>query len=656
MPSVIHRPGISFEIAPPQSSHPNRTDIACFVGCVSRLADNRVRGAVPEILARWIESQPELRAAATRDRASLRQTLVALDSAAAFKQSLQTALDTKVWPAAVDELALERLLRLCREYSPVPAVVLETLRASGFVPGVLLGRSVTNVDVARSRAELEGWARIQRLMNLPIRCESFESFAALFAWQSRRVLADGDGPDAPFVVSALGSAVRAFFASGGRTCYVISTGDPIALFASPAERYAALAAEEREQVDAGAGGARPGSFDLALRVPVLPGTPANFPAALLTDAEPSPAPVSTDASTWRGVEHVFGLEDASFVAVPDLVDALAAQIPQIIPPAETLVTAEPFIECVDRPAPARLPIGRRLPAPSLSDQGLAAWKSLLAFTRALLDNQARSFNRRDAQLLASLPLAAEAAGAPTQGSWAHWLAADSRLHSDRIQLGWPWLLTRESGDCQGGVEAPEGTLAGVLSASALRSGSYRSAAHAAVDRLVALEPELDLGQATADVAATDVGDLTLADRVCLIAPTPRGPELISDVTLAADPALRAGSVRRLVNVVIAQARTLGEELVFESNGEGLWRRIVERLEDFGRMLLAVGALSTDAGSKAFVARCGRNTMSQADIDDGRVIAEIGLVPAQPIVTIVVVLDLRDAGFLSVGAGAEARAA
>src|SRR5690606_31198395 len=134
---------------------------------------------------------------------------------------------------------------------------------------------------------------------------------------------------------------------------------------------------------------------------------------------------------------------------------------------------------------------------------------------------------------------------------------------------------------------------------------------------------------------------------CLITPTPHGPRLISDVTLCADPARRSGAVRRLINVVIAQARTIGEELVFESNGEALWDRIVERLSDFGRTLLALGALSSDAGSHAFTVRCGRLTMSHADIDAGRVLVEIAFVPAQPIVRIVVALDLRDAANVSV---------
>lgn len=650
-PRTPRRTGLSFELAPPQRSHPNRTDIACFVGCVARRLEVRSLRVMPEVLARWIESQPAFRAITSTNPASLRHVSVALDAVANFKASLQAALDTTAWPDVVDELALSRLLHACRDYSPVPAALVEALRLAGYVPGNLLGRSSSGSGLEHSRVQLEGWTRIQRLLNLPIRYESFESFARLFAWEQRKVLAHDGDPDAPFLTTPLGSALRAYFASGGRTCYVVVTGEPIALFASPQERYAVLSLEQREQVPVADETSRPGSFDLALRVPILPGVAAHFPGALSDTTAPALAPVSTDPSSWRGIEHVFGLGDVSFVVVPDLADAVASPVSRMVAPEETLAAPERFDECVERASTSSLlAAGRRLPPPGWSEQELAIWKTLLAFTRGLLDNSGRSFNRRDVQLLASLPLASAEQGTPRQCDWVAWLSADERLHCDRIQLAWPWLRTRESGDCQGGIEAPEGTFAGVLAASALEQGSYRSAAQWPVARLLGTEPVLDLGQAGSDTVMTRVGELTLMDRVCLIAPTARGPQLISDVTLAADPSQRAGAVRRLLNVVIAQARAIGEELVFESNGEALWDAIVERLSDFGRTLLALGALASDAGARAFIVRCGRATMSQADIDAGRVLVEIALVPAQPIVRIVVALDLRDAANISVRIG------
>ncbi|HTU67534.1 MAG TPA: hypothetical protein VMF52_16410 [Steroidobacteraceae bacterium] len=644
MRSHIHRPGLSFEVAPPRRSHPNRTDIACFVGACARRRDVAVRRPLPEVLARWVEGQPVFRAEVARDGTRLRRAVVALDSVAAFRTTLQAALDTDAWPAPVDTAALTRLLTACRELSPVPVPLVESLRVAGFAPGSLLGVPSSADPLVRSRAELEGWTRVQRLLNLPIRCENFETFADLFDWDGRALHPPGEEVESLTIATPLGAALRAYFSGGGRTAHVVVTGEPVPVFALAAERYAVLAAEVRESATA--------SFDLSTRVPVLPGTPAALPAAVVT-----PGPVSTDPAAWRGAEHVFGLPDVSFVVLPDLVDAIAIDLPQIVERAEILVTPEVFQECVERPSPPRLPAGRRVAAPTLGARELAAWRRLLSFARALLDNDPHAFNRRDTQLLASLPLPAAESGLPKQNDWPAWLDADPAvdLQSERIQLAWPWLRTPESGDCQGGIEAPEGSLAAALAGSALRAGSFHSAARFPVDRLIDVEPRLDLGQALTEAAVTALGDFTLADRVCLIAPTPRGPELVSDVTLAADPLLRAGAVRRLVNVVIAQARQIGEDLLFEPNGEALWEQIVSRLNDLGRLLVAVGAVSSDAGADAFVARCGRKTMTQNDIDAGRTLVEIELVPSQPIVRIVVVLDLRDASTASV-TDATARAA
>ena len=148
--------------------------------------------------------------------------------------------------------------------------------------------------------------------------------------------------------------------------------------------------------------------------------------------------------------------------------------------------------------------------------------------------------------------------------------------------------------------------------------------------------------------------MTLAERVCLLGPAPRGPQLLSDVSCSAEAATRLACVRRLLNVVIQAARRAGEEFAFEPSGELLWSRVRDRLSDLMRTLLAGGALSTDG--VPFAVRCGRDTMRQRDMDAGRLIAEIDLLPAQPIQRIVVVLNLRDAGLTAGVASTRAQAA
>jgi phage tail sheath protein FI len=217
----------------------------------------------------------------------------------------------------------------------------------------------------------------------------------------------------------------------------------------------------------------------------------------------------------------------------------------------------------------------------------------------------------------------------------------AELLSDRLQMAYPWLRTADSSDTQGGVEAPEGSLAGVLALSALERGSYRSAAARALARYQDSVPALAWSQTTQQTVWTPLGAMTLAERVCLLGPSPSGPQLLSDVSCSADARTRQASVRRLINVVVQAARTAGDEFAFEVSSERLWMRVRERLSDLMRVLLTAGALSSDG--VPFVVRCGRDTMRQNDLDAGRLIANIELQPAQPIARIVVVLNLRDAG-------------
>jgi hypothetical protein len=640
--------GLSFEAAAPVEPHPNRTDIACFVGCVARrrIVSQAGTQPLPALLARWLEDNGWARIAGG-DLAARR---VDLGTATALRGSLLDAIDEAGDPLhersrmvefwrRLTTLQVNRLLAQCRSTTPLTTALLDELRGRGFAPRRLLGTD-----------EVRAWQRVQALLNLPVRLESFEQFHQLFAWEQRPVLDRSQlDPDDPLLAAPLGAAVRAFFAEGGRTCYVVRTGDPVPLFDAAEARMAAFAGDGR----------RPGSAneaDAATRAAVVPGIGAevrrtgsgeSFAAAAELQFEPVP----TDASLWQGIEHVYGLPDVSFVCLPDLIDACAQSIPRIRPPKDPLVLDEAFHECAEPAQREPDHPGRRLAAPQLNSLGLEIWRSCLMHALRVLANDERAFNRRDAQLIASLPLVGEGRNMPAAEDWMQWMkdhgwltetrSGEPPLIEARLQLGYPWLRTRNSDDCQGGVEAPEGTLVGVLARSALLQGSFRLAANQPVHRAVSMMPALDLIRATQHTVLTPVGDLSLAERVCLIAPSQRGFELMSDVTCAGEPLLRPGSVRRLINVVAHAARALGEEHAFEPNGEALWAEIRARLSDLGRLLADAGALAADAAT-AFVVRCGRDTMSQTDIDSGRVLAHIELAPAQPVTRISVVLALRDA--------------
>jgi phage tail sheath protein FI len=68
---------------------------------------------------------------------------------------------------------------------------------------------------------------------------------------------------------------------------------------------------------------------------------------------------------------------------------------------------------------------------------------------------------------------------------------------------------------------------------------------------------------------------------------------------------------------------------FEPNGEALWRNVRRTIEEFLLNEFQNGALAGDKPEQAFFVRCDRTTMTQEDLDNGRLICVIGLAPVKP---------------------------
>jgi hypothetical protein len=510
-------------------------------------------------------------------------------------------------------------------YTPLPPPVERWLRENGWSGPPPFGRPD---------------AQVQALLDVPVPCENWETFDQLFAWERR-----------PYRGGALGgtylaAAVRSFFAQGGRLCYVVRVGDPWAPGATRDARLATLPE-------------------------LIPGWGAS------RRAEPAAR------RSWRGMGLLFGLPDVSFVALPDLAEACAPDpsphraVPEPPPPEEV------FVECSageSAPSPDRHPPLVR--APRCDEAGYRYWGEAV---RAAADIVRR--HAREVQLVAALPIPADDLQAPggsdtfyvrgpvdaqayaaalseqqagsyfardsllrflTDGGWLRESIGEGppSIASAFVQLTYPWLRTPGSQLLPEGLEGPEGALTGLLARNALLRGTYFSAAALPLADILEVHPVVtrdQLDHPLHDLGGDSGPDRTLAQRVSLIGPTPRGIRLLSDVTTSRDESHRPASVNRLVAAVIRAARRLGEEMTFEASGERTWRRVEERLGDLLLGLLREGALRGATPADAFHVRCDRSTMTQNDVDEGRVIAQVTLQPAAPVEEIVVVLSMTDGG-------------
>ena len=69
--------------------------------------------------------------------------------------------------------------------------------------------------------------------------------------------------------------------------------------------------------------------------------------------------------------------------------------------------------------------------------------------------------------------------------------------------------------------------------------------------------------------------------------------------------------------------------VFEPNGEVLWAQVRREVAKFLRMEWRSGRLQGRKPQEAYFVKCDRSTMTQDDLDNGRLVCIIGIAPVRP---------------------------
>jgi phage tail sheath protein FI len=106
-------------------------------------------------------------------------------------------------------------------------------------------------------------------------------------------------------------------------------------------------------------------------------------------------------------------------------------------------------------------------------------------------------------------------------------------------------------------------------------------------------------------------------------------ELAGARTLSSDPEWKYVNVRRYF-IYLEHSIDRGTQwAVFEPNGEELWANVRRTIEDFLLEEWRQGALVGQKPEEAFLVRCDRSTMTQDDLDDGRLVCVIGVATLKP---------------------------
>jgi uncharacterized protein len=109
----------------------------------------------------------------------------------------------------------------------------------------------------------------------------------------------------------------------------------------------------------------------------------------------------------------------------------------------------------------------------------------------------------------------------------------------------------------------------------------------------------------------------------------RGIRVWGARTLSSDPLWKYVNVRRLFIFLEASIYFATQWVVFEPNDPRLWARVKQTVTLFLRSQWREGALFGEKEEEAFHVAIGRDTMTEDDILNGRLIIEIGIAPVRP---------------------------
>jgi len=110
-------------------------------------------------------------------------------------------------------------------------------------------------------------------------------------------------------------------------------------------------------------------------------------------------------------------------------------------------------------------------------------------------------------------------------------------------------------------------------------------------------------------------------------------------TFAAEPEWKYISVRRLVLFLENSIEDGLSWAVFEPNTAPLWAQVRLEVSSFLHTAWRAGAFQGTKPDEAYFVRCDGTTMTQSDIDNGRVIAMIGVAPVRPAEFVIIRISL-----------------
>jgi len=194
----------------------------------------------------------------------------------------------------------------------------------------------------------------------------------------------------------------------------------------------------------------------------------------------------------------------------------------------------------------------------------------------------------------------------------------ARFDSGHAALYHPWVVAEPA---VGGVLLPpSGFVAGAYARGDLERGVLKPPTGVLVEGAAGLESVLD----RSDQALLNQDGVNV-----LRAFEGEGVRMWGARTISSDPEWKYVNLRRYFAYLEHSIDRGTQWAVFEPNGEDLWARIRAAVEAFLGAQWQAGGLMGRRPEDAYFVRCDRTTMTQDDLDHGRLVVVVGVAPVRP---------------------------
>ncbi|GAA4049571.1 phage tail sheath subtilisin-like domain-containing protein [Parerythrobacter jejuensis] len=205
-------------------------------------------------------------------------------------------------------------------------------------------------------------------------------------------------------------------------------------------------------------------------------------------------------------------------------------------------------------------------------------------------------------------------------------ALKSKIDSKYASLYYPWISVSNPNASVDPTQPeeislpPSGFVAGIYARNDVQRGVHKAPANETVTGALDLETHVRFGQQEI---------LNPLGVNCIRSLPGRGIRVWGARTISSDPEWKYVNIRRYFLYLEASIDRGTQWAVFEPNGEQLWANVRSTISDFLYNEWANGALLGSTPKEAFFVRCDRSTMTQNDLDNGRLVCLVGVAPLTP---------------------------